>query len=148
MPPFYSVIGAAPRLWERRPASSGRRYDRMLKGGGRNRVYFAHARKGGRSMGVFYENGVADSVRANLPYGLRSNGTPVFSTRQPASRWNIQRYGLEASCFKRLGEQWSLGGQSSTIGVTWHFVKATCGTRQTTDIHAVLSVSPFGNIIW
>lgn len=138
----YSVIGAALD-YGNGGLHHPQTYDRMLKGGVETESILHMPEKGWSFHGrFFYENGVADSVRANLSYGLRSNGTPSFYfCRQPASRWNIQRYGLEASVSKRLGEQWSLGGQFDYRG-DLAFRKSDVRNEQTTlDIHAVLSVS-------
>ena len=57
-----------------------------------------------------YENGRTDSLRANLSYRLRDNGSPSFYfCKNPGARWNIQKYGLTAAAARKFGRHWSAG---------------------------------------
>lgn len=89
-----------------------------------------------------YENGSADSVRTNLSYRLRESGSPSFCfCRKTASRWNLQKYGLQAAASRQIGKRWSVGGQIEYTG-DLAFRKSDTRNQQTTlTIHAVLSGS-------
>lgn len=138
----YSVIGVRFD-YEKGDLHHPQTYDRLLKGQVETESILHLPEKGWTFHGRFvYEYGMADSVRANLSYGLRSNGSPSFYfCRKPASEWNIQRYGFEATASKQLGERWSVGGQFDYTG-DLSFRKSDVRNQQTAlGIHIVLSAT-------
>lgn len=138
----YSSIGAG-LAYEKGSLHHPQKYDRLFKGTF-DTESILHLPKGGWSVrGRFvYENGSTDSVRSNLSYWPRQNGSPSFYfCRQAASRWNLQRYGLEATAAKRLGERWSAGALIDYKG-DLAFRKSDVRNSQTTlSIKTVLSAS-------
>lgn len=130
--PVYSEIGVTMDYGEGR-LHHPQTYDRLLMGQIHTRSKVRLEKTGWTFSGSFiYENGNADSVRSNLSYHLRDNGTPSFYfCRQPAARWNLQKYGLEAAAAKKLGERWSLGVSAAYTG-DMAFRKSDVRNAQTT----------------
>lgn len=136
----WSVAGAS-FAYAKGSLHHPRTYDRMAKATVRTESILRQPEKKWTFHGRFiYENGSADSVRTNLSYWLRETGSPSFYfCRKPASRWNLQKYGLEAAASRQIGERWSAGGQVEYTG-DLAFRKSDTRNQQTTlTIHAVLS---------
>ena len=97
-----------------------------------------------------YENGQADSVRANLSYRLRNNGSPSFYfCKNPGTKWNIQKYGLTAAAARKFGTRWSAGASAVYTG-DMSFRKNDVRNAQTTlniDLRIAASCSlPSGHV--
>lgn len=134
----YSSVGAEFHF-ENGRLHHPQTYDRLVMGSvgtrsiQRQKKWTFHGR-------FVYENGSIDSVRANLSCALRKNGSPSFYfCRKTASRWDIQKYGLEATASRQIGDRWSVGATAEYVGDLAFRKSDTRNSQTTLDMHIALS---------
>ncbi len=139
---LWSVVGASAE-YENGSLHHPLTYDRMVKGRVATESILRLPKGKWTFHGRFiYENGSVDSVRANLSYRLRDNGSPSFYyCRKAGVRWNLQKYGLEAAASRQFGERWSAGGMIEYTGDLAFRKSDTRNAQTTLNIHVILSGS-------